>query len=187
MLFLPALDITEIQFFELFRKSCENNHTRGVGTGNRGGDKFSENTKSALSGGKVPFAFVKMFVQIAFFMILQLFVLQKTQKMSSLRWQAPFAFVKNVVQIAFYMIAIIFPLPPPSRCQHFREKNFRCMPFSFQNAPRNRPPPQSFDAPMPLIHTPPPDPHPSPFPAGHLSIYGWCADLKAMLTLTMKE
>jgi hypothetical protein len=70
MLFLPALDITEIQFFELFRKSCENNHTRGVGTGNRGGgDKFSENTKSALSGGKVPFAFVKMFVQIAFFMI----------------------------------------------------------------------------------------------------------------------
>ena len=113
MLFLPALDITEIQFFELFRKSCENNHTRGVGTGNRGGDKFSENTKSALSGGKVPCAFVKMFVQIAFFMILQLFVLQKTQKMSSLRWQAPFAFVKNVVQIAFYMIAIIFPLPPP--------------------------------------------------------------------------
>ena len=70
MLFLPALDITEIQFFELFRKSCENNHTSGVGTRNRGGGQvFRKHKKCPLSGGKVPFAFVKIFVQIAFFMI----------------------------------------------------------------------------------------------------------------------
>ena len=49
MLFLPALDITEIQFFELFRKSCENNHTRGVGTGNRGGGQvFRKHKKCPL-------------------------------------------------------------------------------------------------------------------------------------------
>jgi hypothetical protein len=44
------------------------------------------------------------------------------------------------------MIAFIFPsLTPLPRRQHFRETFFRC-PFHFKSAPRNRPPPQLFDA-----------------------------------------
>ena len=52
-------------------------------------------------------------------------------------------------------------------------------------------PPQSFDAPMPLIHTPPPDPHPPPSqPAISqyiLKAHSHRLNNVYMLTLTMKE
>jgi hypothetical protein len=72
---------------------------------------------------------------------LQLFVLQKTQKMPSLRLQAPFAFVKNVVQIAFYMIAIIFPPPPPPVANISGKKISGACPFHSKMPLETAPPP----------------------------------------------
>ena len=60
------------------RAQCENDNWddefRGVGAGGSKAPKFSENTERCpLSGGKVPFAFVKNVVQIAFYMIAIIF------------------------------------------------------------------------------------------------------------------
>jgi hypothetical protein len=71
---------------------------RGVGTWGAKSpppQSFQKTQKVPFSGGKVRLAFVKNVAQIAFFIWLQLFVLQKTQKMPSLWWQSALCLCEN--------------------------------------------------------------------------------------------
>jgi hypothetical protein len=79
---------------------------------------FRKHKKCPLSDGKVPFAFVKNVAQIAFFIWLQLFVLQKTQKMPSLWWQSALCLCENccsdcILYDCNYFSCLHTPPPPP--------------------------------------------------------------------------
>ena len=116
--------------------------SRGVGTG--GGKppppNFSENTKSALTSvAKCPLPPWKML----HFLWLELFVLQKTQKIPSLWWQSALCLREKWCSDWILYDCNYFSPPPPSVANISRKNVFRC-PFHSKSAPRNHPPPPIF-------------------------------------------
>ena len=156
MLFLPALDITEIQFFELFRKSCENNHTRGVGTRNRGGETSFQKTQKVPSlRWQSALCLRKIFCSDCIFYDCNYLSFRKHKKCLLSGGKRPLPLWKMLFRLHFIWLQL-FSLSPPLPLPTFPWKKFQVHALFIPKCPSKPPPPQSFDAPMPLIHTPPP-------------------------------
>jgi hypothetical protein len=103
----------------------------------------------------VPFAFVKFFVQISFFMIAIICPSENTKNAFSPVASALCLCEKCCSDCILYDCNY-FPSPPPLLLPTFLGKKFQVHALFIPKCPLKPLPPQSFDAPMPLIHTPPP-------------------------------